>query len=327
MVNPTAEPLVDRMLVIRHLRYLAALAREKHFGRAAAACCVTQPTLSGAIKQLEDKLGVPIVERGQRFEGFTPEGDRVLDWARRILADCDGLTQEVREMRGELVGNLRLGVIPSTVPMVSLLTTPLMEMHPGLSVHIEALSSEAIQQKLDAFELDAGLTYLENEPLARVRVCPIFSERYVLFTSRLGRFADRETITWAEAADLDLCVLSPDMQNRRILDGMFRKTGRTPRMIVETNSVLALCSHIRFGHWATILPDSFLHLFGEIRGAWAIPLVEPDAEQLVGLTVADRDPISPMAQALITVAERLDIRQSLRRYADQALEVPISRRF
>ena len=74
-------------MVIRQLAYLVALARERHFGRAAAACNVTQPTLSAGIRHLENELGVPLVERSQRFQGLTAEGERVLTWAQRIIAD------------------------------------------------------------------------------------------------------------------------------------------------------------------------------------------------------------------------------------------------
>ena len=87
------------MLIIRHLQYLVALARERHFARAAAVCNVTQPTLSAGIQQLEESLGVLIAERGQRFLGLTAEGERVLAWSQRVLADYGGLRQELSEMR------------------------------------------------------------------------------------------------------------------------------------------------------------------------------------------------------------------------------------
>ena len=102
---------------IRQIQYLAALAREKHFTRAAQACNVTQPTLSGRIRQLEQELGVPIVERGQRYIGLTPEGERVLKWAHLIL-DWQSLNQELVQIKGwhgNLVGHLVPGVAPSAL--------------------------------------------------------------------------------------------------------------------------------------------------------------------------------------------------------------------
>src|SRR5262245_59397553 len=105
---------------IRQLQYLVALAREKHFTRAAQACHVSQPTLSGRIRQLEQELGVPIVERGQRFHGFTPDGERVLRWAQTILENWASLQHEIESLRntsGTLSGHLSVGVIPSALPM------------------------------------------------------------------------------------------------------------------------------------------------------------------------------------------------------------------
>ena len=90
------------------LEYLMALARERHFGRAADACGVTQPTLSAGIKQLEETLGVLLVQRGSRFIGFTPEGERTLDWARRIVGDARAMREEIKALKHGLTGQLRI---------------------------------------------------------------------------------------------------------------------------------------------------------------------------------------------------------------------------
>jgi len=98
----------------RQLEYLVALDRERHFGRAAATCHVSQPALSEAVRSLERELGVPLVRRSRRFEGFTPEGERVLRWAQRAVADLRGLEQEASRLRGGLDGTLRIGAIPTS---------------------------------------------------------------------------------------------------------------------------------------------------------------------------------------------------------------------
>jgi hypothetical protein len=100
-------------MLFRQLEYFVALARERHFARAASACHVSQPALSESIRKLEHELKVPLVRRGQKFEGLTPEGERLVHWARRILADCDALKQEVSVLQTGLVGELRLGVVPA----------------------------------------------------------------------------------------------------------------------------------------------------------------------------------------------------------------------
>lgn len=237
-------------MIIRHLQYLAVLARERHFGRAAAACNDTQPTLSAGIKQLEESLGVLIVERGQRFLGLTGEGERVLAWAQRVLIDYSSLQQELGEMRDGLVGQLRIGAIPVTLPIVPLLTTAFAERHGRTGIQVISQTSISIQRCLDDFSLDVGVTYLDNEPLARVRVLPLYRERYVLVIRQGMGLTDRRSVTWSEAASLPLCLLTPDMQNRRILDMHFREAGAESHAAVETNSLVTLWSHLRFGNCA-----------------------------------------------------------------------------
>jgi len=294
-------------MVIRHLQYLTALARERHFARAAAMCNVTQPTLSTGIKQLEESLGVLIVERGQRFLGLTAEGERVLAWAQRVLTDFSSLQQELSEMREGLVGQLRIGAIPVALPIVPLLTTPFAHRYERTDIQVVSLNSISIQRSLDDFSLDAGVTYLDNEPLARVRCIPLYRERYVLLTHRDGALGDRRVVTWSEAASQPLCLLTPDMQNRRILDMHFHQAGAEIHAAVETNSLVTLWSHLRFGHWSSVVPHTFLLLLAERDGLAAIPLIEPDASHLIGLVASDRDPLPPVAHALLNIARHLEI--------------------
>src|SRR5246500_5423555 len=101
-----------------------ALARERHFGKAAETCGVTQPTLSAGIKQLESQFGVLLVQRGSRFIGFTPEGERTLDWARRIVGDTRAMREEIKSLKQKLSGELKIAAIPTVLGMVAQLTTP-----------------------------------------------------------------------------------------------------------------------------------------------------------------------------------------------------------
>src|SRR5579885_1871434 len=208
-------------MVLKQLMYVAALARERHFGRAARSCHVSQPTLSAAIRQLEEELGTPIVRRGHRFNGFTAEGESVLQYAKRIIADCTALRQDVAQVRGGLTGRLRLGAIPTAQPIISMLTAPFRAKHPLVTIAVLSMNSQQIQRGIDDLELDAALTYLDNEPVERVKTLRLYAEEYVLLTPEHGPFVDRTAVTWAEAAEQPLCLLTPDMQNRRIIDGIF----------------------------------------------------------------------------------------------------------
>ena len=186
--------------MIDKLEYFIALAREQHFGRAAEECGVTQPTLSAGIKQLEDTLGVMLVQRGSRFQGLTPEGSRVLEWARRIVGDARTMREEMRAARQGLAGHVRIAAIPTALAMTPRLTTPFRAKHPGVTFSILSRNSIEVLTLLDNFEIDIGITYLENEPLGRVASVPLYSERYQLITAAGNLYSDRATVTWAEVA-------------------------------------------------------------------------------------------------------------------------------
>jgi DNA-binding transcriptional LysR family regulator len=294
-------------MVLRQLEYLAALAREKHFGRAAEACHVTQPTLSAAIRQLEENLGAPIVERGHRFVGLTAQGRLVLEHAHRMLAEAENLRRGLEEIDKGLTGRLRIGAIPTALPIVSRLTGPFYVRFPGVTVAVLSLNSAEIERGIEDFELDAGLTYLDAEPIEHVKAKPICIEEYMFLTPDDGNFADRPQIAWSDAATAPLCLLTPDMQNRRIIDGIFRSVGAKPVPAVETNSIFNLVSHVAAGQWSAIVPRQLLRFFGVPRGTLAIELVEPTARRTIGLVMSDREPPSPLARNLFAMQWPSDI--------------------
>lgn len=298
-------------MIIRHLEFLVVLARERHFARAAAACHVSQSTLSAGIKQMEESLGVLLVERGQRFRGLTPEGEKVLEWAQHVVTDYEGLQQQLAVMRRGLVGQLKIGAIPVTLPLISLLTTPFSKQHPRTSVVIRSHTSIEIQRGLDDFSLDIGVTYLDNEPLARARRFQLYIERYVLVTRMSEALQGCSTISWSKAATYPLCLLTSDMQNRRILDMHFRQAGAEVHAVIETNSLITLWSHLHFGQWSTVVPHSFLLLLGEMDGLVSLPLVEPDASHAIGLVASDREPLPPVARAFLDVAKQSDLNHQI----------------
>ena len=288
---------------IRQLRYLVALARERHFARAAEACGVAQPTLSAGLRHLEEDLGVLVVERGNRFKGLTPEGERVLVWAQRILADCNSLEQELVGARKDMRGRIVVGVIPSALAMVGRLTSALLARQPGLGLRLLSCTSIEIQRGLDDFELHAGITYLDNEPLTNVRSQPLYQERYVLLARPELVPPGTASMSWARAAELPLCLLTPDMQNRRIVNAAFAAAGASPNPMVETVSIAALINHVRESNMAAVAPDKLLERLGLGEDLVAVRLDQPDLVHTVGLVVADRDPTPPFVAALWAAAQ------------------------
>jgi DNA-binding transcriptional LysR family regulator len=291
--------------LIDKLEYILALARERHFGRAAEACGVTQPTLSAGVKQLEEQMGVLLVNRGSRFQGFTPEGQRVLDWARRIVGDTRAMREEIKTLRSGLTGRLRIAAIPTTLAMVAALTTPYRERHPNVQFTIYSRTSIEILDLLDNLEIDAGITYLGNEPLGRVNAVPLYREHYRLLTSAEAPLGNRETVTWAEVANVPLCLLTPDMQNRRIIDALLKSAGGESRPTLESDSMILLFSHVRTGRWASVMPAMLAETLGLTSTLRAIPIIEPEAEQAIGLVVPSRAPMMPITAALVEEAHRV----------------------
>lgn len=291
--------------MIDKLEMFMVLAREQHFGHAAEHCGVTQPTLSSALRQLEDHLGVVLVKRGSRYQGLTPEGERVLEWARHIVGSTRSMRDEMRAMRFGLTGQVQIAVIPTALAMVHELTTPFREKHPDVSFAILSRTSVEIQALLDDLRIDAGITYLDNEPLGRVTAIPLYRERYHLVTSNMDDLAGRDTITWREAAKLPLCLLTPDMQNRRIIDQHLDTVGAKVSATLESDSMIALFTHVQTGNWASIMPEKMVESFGMRDRVKSIPIIEPDATHTVGLIAAKREPATPVVSALLKEAARI----------------------
>lgn len=285
------------------LEMFIALANERHFGRAAEVCGVAQPSLSSAIRQLEDQLGVQLVFRGSRFQGLTPEGQRVLDWARRIVGDARALRDEMRAVHSGLSGNLRIGVIPTALPMIADLTTPFTARHPNVRVTILSRTSIEILAGIESLELDAGITYLDNEPLGRVAQTPLYTEFYRYLCASGTRLADRHQVSWAEVAAEPLALLTEDMQNRRIVNTHLAEVGVAVQAKIESNSTIALVAHVRTGRWGSVVPMKLAEMFTG-QGLISLPIVEPEAEHTVGLITARRDPQTPVLQALMDAAAR-----------------------
>ena len=197
--------------MIDKLEFFLAVARQRNFRRAAEECGVTQPSLSAGIKQLEETLGVMLIRRSSQFQGLTLEGERVLEWARRLVGDARAMREEIRALKTGLSGVLRLAVIPSALPYTPTLTTAYRLLHPAVRMTILSRTSVDIAEMLGSLQADAGITYLDSEATGRLRSLPLYVEQYRLLTA--GASFPHQVVTWAEVATLPLCLLTSDMQN------------------------------------------------------------------------------------------------------------------
>jgi len=291
--------------LIDKLELLLALAKEKHFGRAADACGVTQPTMSTSLKQLEEMLGVTLVQRGSRFVGFTPEGERTLEWARRIVGDSRAMREEINALKEGLSGEITIAAIPTVLGIIASLTTLYRAKHPHVRFRILSCTSAEALALLENLKVDAALTYLDNEPLGKVRTIPLFDETYRLITAPDGLYGDRDQVSWREVGKVPLCLLTPDMQNRRIIDRALLAAGTQATPTLTSNSVLVLYTHVKTGRWATVMPAKLAETLGLSEAVRSIPIVDPLVTYRIGLVIPPRETMTPLVSALVETARQV----------------------
>ncbi|MDD4914852.1 MAG: LysR family transcriptional regulator [Methylococcales bacterium] len=293
-------------MFIRQMHYLLALAKTGHFGRAAEISHVSQPALSTAIQHLEEELGVTIIKRGQRFQGFTEEGERVLQWAQLLAQNWEGMRQAASQNSNQLTGILKMGAIPTTLAVTPLITGPCQRSYPGMAVKLVSLCAEELIRQLDSFELDLGLTYLDDPRLKGFKTLPLYCERHVLLARNPHPGLLKNSPGWRDVAGLPLCLLTQNMQNRRLIDAAFREAGVTPNIMLETDSIFALYAHVRSAGLYSVVPHSMLIQFETAREVTAMPL-SPELSRQVGLIVRNRDLPPPILDAAWQIALQLDL--------------------
>jgi len=291
-------------MFIRQLEYLVTLAREKHFAKAAEACHVSQPALSSAIRRLEEELGLMIVQRGRRFIGFTSEGERVLAWAQQTLSSLAHMREDASVAKTSITGTLRIGAIPTTMAAAALLTAPCRAAYPNIRYVVTSLSAESIVTQLDDFELDVGLTYLDYEMMEGFEKLHLFNERYVLLAGRGETLPP--TVTWEQAAQLPLCLLTGKMRNRQVIEAAFRRAGAEPEVILETDSLFALYAHVMEAGLFGIMPHSLLGFFDMATRVQARPLL-PELTRSIGLIARNKPALAPITTAMWEVARGLGL--------------------
>jgi len=291
-------------MFIRQLEYLVTLARERHFAKAAEACHVSQPALSSAIRGLEKELGVMIVQRGRRYMGLTLEGERVLAWAQQTLASLSHMREDASTAKADMSGTLRIGAIPTTMTVVAFLTRECFAAYPNIRYTLSSLTADAIVSQLDHFELDLGLTYLDDKVIEGFERLPLFDERYVLLADR--KVALDSSLTWEQAARLPLCLLTGKMRNRQVIEAAFRRAGVQPKVILETDSLFSLYAHVSESGLFSVVPHSLLNFFDLKNRVQARPLL-PQLTRAIGLIARNQPSLAPITGAVWEIARGLDL--------------------
>ena len=275
---------------------LVALARHKNFSVAALECNISQPAFSSRIRKLEERFNLTLVRRGNSFLGFTREGEVVLKWARKLLADAEAMNQEIKGLRTDLDGKISIGVIPTAVPFAASIARILKEKFPKVSTEIYSDSTSQIIRRLNDFSIDAAITYYEDADADIV--VEIYQEGYMLVANEdlLSDYCNE--IEWLDASQIPMCLLTPDMRNRQLIDTIFTKVGATPNIIAEANDFTAVLAQVVSGKVATIAPQGIAEAFFELNKIKKINLVDPIIKNRVGFSVKDQSPTPPVINAL-----------------------------
>jgi len=193
---------------LRDLKYIIAVADTHHFGKAAERCFVSQPTLSGQIKKLEDELGVSIFERTSRSVEITPVGSAILEHARQILEQADVITQLAQAHQDPLAGPLRIGAIPTLSPyLMPLILLPMTKQYPQMKLVLSEELTDTLLQRLRNHEIDAALlaTPVEEPDL---ECLPLFDEPFYIAYPRQHPFYAKEKITRRDLESVNLLLLA-----------------------------------------------------------------------------------------------------------------------
>ena len=278
-------------MLIRHLEFFVTLAEEGHFGRAADLCGVSQPALSLALRKLEDDLGMPLILRGQRYQGLTAEGEKVLLWGRQILADFGNLKADLSGRRkGGLTGTLRLGVSPAAMPLLPQFCDCFERRNPLARIEVAMLDQSQIEAGLTDFSLDGGLGWLPTRSTKadQMQRVPLWQVGLAFACRADHPFASGGPISLADAATQPLCQIAD-------LAHPLREARQPAILCAGLDAVLA---HLRSGAWCALVPTSLAHLLAEADDLRLIPLTDPHAGPLpMGGSLVGRAPQSPMVRA------------------------------
>ena len=297
------------MNLLSSLRYLVALNEHRHFGRAARACHITQPALSNALRALEAEFQVVIVKRDRAFAGFTPEGERVLASAQRMLHEHAILQQELHSQADLPQGAVRIGAVPTAMPIVARFAALLQTRHPGIRPAVLSMSSTELEQGLADLSIDLALGYTDRMGRrdTRLTAWPQYTEHYFLLR-RAGVLHPQglqrgPSISWQAAGGLNLCLLTPDMYNRTIVDAAFAAAGMSVQPAIETNSILTLAHSVLAGSVCSVMPGALVaavRAYGELE---ALPLVSPEVQTPIGFMSHTATRPSRALQAALALAQ------------------------
>ena len=264
---------------LQELRYLVAIAEHRHFGRAAEACNVSQPTLSSQIKKLEDELGVTLLERTNKRVDITPVGSQILLHARRALAEAGQIEAVARAARDPMVGPLKLGVIPTVAPyLMPLILKPLKQEYPVLTIELWEDQTRALIDALRNHKLDAAILATDTDA-PEITEIELYAEPLLAALPRNHRFAGSKRVDERALTD-ELLVLAEGhcLANQALSACGAKHGGHGPahargamRGSMQAATLETLVNLVAAGYGATLIPALAAGSLGQ-RGIVLLPL-------------------------------------------------------
>jgi DNA-binding transcriptional LysR family regulator len=299
------------MNLLSSLRYLVALQEHKHFGRAAVSCHITQPALSNAIRALESELGVVIVKRDRNFVGLTPEGVRVLESAHLMLREAALLQQELKSRVDLPRGPLRIAAVPTAIPIAARFAATLHARHGGIQPVLLSLSSLELERGLYDLSIDMALGYSDRMGVtdndSKLKVWPQYIEHYFLLRRSaqpsMAGLQIGAPMHWKDAAKLPLCLLTPAMHNRTIVDAAFTTAGVRVTPAMETNSIMTMMLSVVAGEVCSVLPGALVDTARAYLDLVALPLVGPQVHTRIAFISHAQARPSRALEAGLTLAQ------------------------
>ena len=281
-------------MTLTELRYLVALARERHFGRAAEVCHVSQPTLSAAIRKLEDHLGLTLFERRPREVRVVPEAEPIIAQAQRVLEQVDAMEQMAHHHRDQLSAPLRVGAIFTVAPyLLPVIIPEIRRTAPDMPLFIEENYTHVLRGKLDRGELDAIIVALPFSGGGLVRAS-MYDESFSVLLPADHPWTEQEEIRPEQLLDETLLLLGEGHCFRdQVLELCPAITSERQKNLVqiEGGSLETLRHMVASGLGITVLPDSALHGNGYEAGTFAIrPFVPPTPSRTIALVWRDSFP-------------------------------------
>jgi LysR family hydrogen peroxide-inducible transcriptional activator len=295
-------------LKLKDLRYLVAVADQRHFGRAATRCFVSQPTLSAQLKKLEQSLGVQLVERAPNNVSLTPAGEEIVARARRILAANDEVVALARSHRDPLAGRLSVGLLPTIGPYLLPRVLPAIKKGlPRLELRLYEYQTAPMLEKLHAGELDVGILALPVE-LGGLEARELYREPFIVALPERHALAGREAVRVADLKGETLLLLEDGHCLRDQALEVCSRAGVREQQDFRATSLETLRQMVATGAGVTLLPElASRGAYRSARGVVLRPFARPVPVRHIGAlwrrTSARRAAIEALAQVVADHAQ------------------------